>query len=399
MTRPGPVADLVDADLPDSGLRSLDRYCREIAEELREPGQVLDRDPDAITDFLHLPAVEAQRHVLLPDRYRNGQSLPLSTVATGRSCAAWAMVAERLAYGDPGMVLASPGPSLASAAVQALADDAQCDWFYSRVAAGPTWTFFGLTEPAKGSAAAELETSLTPAQDGGWLLNGEKMYIGQGARAQLGVVFARAAPGPWGIEAVLLDIADPGWSAELLPSVGLRGARISRMRFDNTPIPHERILGRDRPRTRRGLHGARQTLLWFRPSVACLALGVTEATCDYVLEQRPRLAGDARWRLDDLIGQSMRVRRLVYETAADIDAGAANVHRIGAVKMRAATLAEQATLLAAELLGPASLIEHPWLDKTYRDVRAFEFMEGTANVHRRGVFQGLWRRDFFPPRL
>jgi alkylation response protein AidB-like acyl-CoA dehydrogenase len=59
------------------------------------------------------------------------------------------------------------------------------------------------------------------------------------------------------------------------------------------------------------------------------------------------------------------------------------------VKLEAARVAEEITMLAARLLGPASLIEHPRLEKTYRDVRAFEIMEGTTNLHRLSVFQGL----------
>jgi len=92
----------------------------------------------------------------------------------------------------------------------------------------------------------------------------------------------------------------------------------------------------------------------------------------------------------------MLVRALIYEAAAGIDAGRPDAHLISAAKMRAAALAEEATVLAAELLGPASLLEHPWLEKTYRDARAFEFMEGTGNLHRQGVFQGVLRGDFLP---
>ncbi|GGM05862.1 acyl-CoA dehydrogenase family protein [Micromonospora yangpuensis] len=393
----GPVAALTERDPTDAETALLNAYCRDIAAALRAPGMVLDRDPDAIAEHLDLPAVALQNHVLMPAEYRRGGDARLARAVSGVSCVSWALVAERLAYGDTGMVLASPGPSLSSAAVRALADDAQQAWFYGRLAERPTWTFFGLTEPGKGSAAAELETTLTPAPDGvGWLLTGEKTYIGNGARAQLGVVLCRRAPGPWGIEAVLVDTADAGWHAELLPLVGLRGSRISRIRLDGMYIPPDRLLGAGRPRSRRGLHGALRTLLWFRPSVAALAVGVTHAVCDYVLEHRPRLGGGDRARLDDLIDRSMRVRRLVYAAAAEVDAGAANAHRIGATKMSAARLAEEATLLAADLLGPASLREHPWLEKTYRDVRAFEFMEGTGNIHRRGVFQGLLRGNFFP---
>lgn len=77
--------------------------------------------------------------------------------------------------------------------------------------------------------------------------------------------------------------------------------------------------------------------------------------------------------------------------ASDIDAGVVDVAGIGAVKARAARVAEDATRLVAELLGPACLIEHPWVEKTYRDVRAFELMEGTTNLHAMSVFQRLLR--------
>jgi alkylation response protein AidB-like acyl-CoA dehydrogenase len=396
MAEPGSTMLRTRADLPDERLRALDSYLREIAAELRAPGLVLDQDPSAITRYLRLPAVMMQRHLLMPAGYQPDTDLPAFATAARGSCVASVLAAERLAYGDPGMILASPGPSLSAAVILALADTAQRDRFFARMAARPVWTFFGLTEPGKGSAAMELEASLTAAPGGdGWLLSGEKIYIGNGARARIGVVFCRRAPGPWGIEAVLADTADPGWSAEPLSALGLRGALLSRLRFDNMFIPADQVLGRGLPPSRRGLHGARQTMLWFRPNVAAFALGVTQAACDYVLDQRPRLRGTGRGRLDDLADRSMRVRRLVYNVASGIDAGQPNAHRIGAAKMRAADLAVEATLLAALLLGPASLLEHPWLDKAYRDARAFEFMEGTGAIHRRGVVQGLLHDDFF----
>src|SRR6266576_1238355 len=133
--------------------------------------------------------------------------------------------------------------ALAGVAVAALGDDAQCREYLGRFARWPVWSFFGLTEPLKGSAALELQTALTRDPGGsGWVLNGEKRYIGNGARAEAGVVFCRRKPGPWGIEAVIVEAGDPGFSGELLPMMGLRGCRISQIRFDNVPIPRERIL-------------------------------------------------------------------------------------------------------------------------------------------------------------
>jgi alkylation response protein AidB-like acyl-CoA dehydrogenase len=390
----GPLAG---TDL-DGRLRALDQYCRELAEGMREAGHAIDRDPDAISDFLHLPAVSFQEQGALPAEYRTQGVHPPGTVEASVGSLGWAITAERLAYGDPGVLLAAPGPSLSGLAIDALADEAQRQAYYSRIVSAPTWTFFGLTEPRKGSAAIELETRLTPRGDGGFVLQGEKRYVGNGARAQLGVVFCRRTAGPWGIEAVLVDTASPGFEAELLPMVGLRGARISRIRLAGLQVEPEQILGRHRPPSRRGLFGALHVLYRGRPGIAGMSLGVAQAACDHVRRARPALPADARGRLDAIGDRIAALRRLVHAVAADLDRNVVSVPRIGAVKHRAAELAEEATLLAAELLGPASLIEHPWLEKAYRDVRGFEFMEGTGGVHRLSVFQGLIKDDFFPER-
>ncbi|WUH89474.1 acyl-CoA dehydrogenase [Streptomyces sp. NBC_00433] len=388
-----PGAPLAGTDL-DPTLRDLDRHCRELSAGMREAGAAVDRDPDAIAGLLHLPAVGFQAQGSLPPEYRDTGAHPAGPVRASASSLGWAVTAERLAYGDAGVLLACPGPSLSGLAVEALADDAQRTAYYERVTSAPTWTFFGLTEPRKGSAAMELETTLTPGGgDGELVLDGEKRYVGTAARAQTGVVFCRRAPGPWGIEAVLLDTAQPGFEAELLPMVGLRGARISHIRLTGLRVRPEQVLGRHRPPSRRGLYGALHVLYRGRPGIAGMALGVTQAVCDYTAAQRPAMPASARARLDGVLDRAAALRRLVHTVAGEIDRGVVDVPRIGAVKSRAAALAEETTLLAAELLGPASLIEHPWLEKAYRDVRAFEYMEGTGAVHRLSVFHGLVKGD------
>jgi alkylation response protein AidB-like acyl-CoA dehydrogenase len=395
MARTGELAPFPGTDLLDDRMRALYRYCGELASEFREPGLAIDADPDRIDDYLHLPGVRLNQFVHLPPRYRPQLDFPPAILDAGATSLGWVVLWEQLAYGDPGVTLAGPRPSLFGAMVTAMADESQSERYFSRLAATPANTFFGLTEPARGSAAIELETAITPVPgDGGWLLNGEKCYIGNGARSVLGVVFCRRAPGPFGIEAVVLDTSSPGFSAELLPTIGLRGARISRMRFENVPVPPENLLGAHLPPGRRGLNGALPALYRARPSVAAMAIGCARAVCDYVGQQRSSLAKADQWRMDELLDRMAAIRRLIYRTAADIDLGIVNVHRIGAVKVQAAHLAEEATLLAADLLGAASLIEHTWLEKIYRDVRAFEFAEGTTNVHWLSIFAGLRKRSF-----
>lgn len=373
-------------ELPDH-LRALDAHCVEIARELREPGMVLDEDPDAITRYLDLPAVRLQEAMLIPPRFA-GETYRVGPHAfPGGSCLSRVVVMDRLAHGDPGVLLAAPGPSLAGAAVQALGSERQQSRFFERFTKEPTWTFFALTEHGKGSAAAELETRLVPAEHG-YTLHGTKKYIGTGARAQTGVVFCRRAPGPLGIEAVLVDTPAPGFHGELLPILGLRGVRISELVFDGLAVDPDMVLGFDRRPSRRGFLGARQTLATYRPSLAAMSLGVADAVLDYARAARTTLSTVDEQRLGDLAGRVAVARRRVREVAVALDAGRPDRHGTSAVKLTATRLAEEATLLAVDLLGPTALLEHPWLDKTYRDVRAFEFMEGAGDVHRLTVFQG-----------
>ncbi|UQI46316.1 acyl-CoA dehydrogenase [Streptomyces sp. HU2014] len=370
-------------------------HVREAAAGLRDAGMEIDRDPTAVDRWLHLPAVALMRGCTVPVEYVSSPLRIGPYTYDMSSCLEHTLTIEELSYGDAGFMLACPGPLMSGVAVGALGDDKQRHAYYQRLAGPePTWTFFGLTEPGKGSAAAELETALTPDGDG-FRLDGAKRYVGNAAFAQLGVVFCRRAPGPLGIEAVLVDTETPGFRAEPIPTVGMRGARISAITLDNVRVEREQILGYDTLKpSRRGLVGAIRTLQRFRPVLAGTALGLTRAVLDHVHAERPALAGAARQCLDDLQDRLDAARWHNYAIASAIDAGEVRADRIAAVKTRAAELAERATLAAAGLLGPGALLRDPWLHKVYRDARAFEFMEGTGHIQRLAVFQGVAKGTF-----
>lgn len=372
-------------------------HVAEAAAELRARGLglELDRDPTAIDRWLDLRAVELMRSCTIPLEYVDEPIVAGPYTYDMTSCLEHVVTIEELSYGDTGFMLACPGPLMSGVTVGALGDTSQRKGYYERVAGRePTWTFFGLTEPRKGSAATELEATLVPEGDG-YRLSGTKRYVGNAAFAQLGVVFCRRAPGPLGIEAVLVDTDEPGFNAEPIPTVGLRGARISHITLDDVRVEPEQILGfKTLKSTRRGLVGAIRTLQRFRPVLTGTALGLARAVLDHVQEQRPGITGTDRLRLEELRDRVAAVRRRNYQVASAIDAGRVRADHIAGVKTRAAELAEGCTLLAADLLGPGSLVTDPWLNKAYRDARAFEFMEGTGHIQRLAVFQGVYKGTF-----
>jgi alkylation response protein AidB-like acyl-CoA dehydrogenase len=372
----------------DDRLAALRRRVGEWGADLRPLALEIDRDPEAVRKHFGLPAVRYLATMGVPAEYGHEPEKIDGHRFYGVSAVERAVIMEELASADVGTLVAAPGPLLAGVAVGLLADEEQKEWFYGRMLREPLWTCFALTEPDRGSDAGALRTALTSVA-GGALLSGEKRYVGNASRAQLGVVFARSRPGPLGISAVLVDTEHTGFRAEPLDTIGLRGAQISSIAMDSVEIPEERFLGRHLPPTRRGVWGFVQTFNMLRPGVAAIALGIARAACEYVTEHRGTLRSGEQERLDGLRLRVDAARHLVHAAAQEVDARGSDGHLASAAKLRAARLAEDVTMAACTFFGPGARLAHPLLDKLARDARAMEFLEGTSNIQKLNLFQGL----------
>ncbi|OLB77577.1 MAG: acyl-CoA dehydrogenase [Actinobacteria bacterium 13_2_20CM_2_71_6] len=365
----------------DDRLLALRAHAHGWSADLRDMAMDVDRDPDAVQRF-------ADRDVLrfLATFRRSGDPVGQPLIVDGRRCLArtvleQVVLMEELAYGDLGALLAAPGAPMAGPLVELLGDAAQQEWFFGRMNGPARWAFFALTEPDRGSDAVHLGTTLTPDGDG-FVLTGAKRYVGNAARSQLGVVFARLGSGPLGVRAVLVEASDPGLTMTTLPTVGLRGAALSAITMDSVPLAPQRILGRHLPTARRGAWGWLRVFNLLRPGLAAMAVGVARAASEYVRANRRALTPAEHSRLDAIDRHIDSVRQLTYHAAATVDADPADGSLASAAKARAARLAEDVTLAAPGFFGAGARFEHPLLDKLARDARGLEFMEGTGHVHR-----------------
>jgi alkylation response protein AidB-like acyl-CoA dehydrogenase len=373
----------------DDRLRALRDQAREWGVQLRPYALDLERDPDLVRQHLDLPAVRCVARMLIPpelqdDPLRIGRHTYHGTRAMERVVAA-----EEIAAGDPGMFLAAPGASLSGVLVGMLGDEAQRAWYFGQVRDRPTWTFFALTEPSHGSDAGAMSTTLRPDGDGGYVLHGEKRYIGNAARAQVGTVFARTGAGPLGVAAVLVDTSAPGFHAHVLPTIGLRAAQLAAIRLDGVRIPAERVLGRHLRASAAGMWAAVRTFNLLRPGVAAIALGIARAAFEYAGAHRAALSRSHGEELDRINWQLHGARLLIWRAASAVDRDPRAGHLASAAKARAAQLAEETTLRVLRMFGPGARFEHPMLDKLARDARGVEFMEGTREIQRLGVCQAL----------
>jgi isovaleryl-CoA dehydrogenase len=108
-----------------------------------------------------------------------------------------------------------------------------------------------MSEHSAGSDVVSMKTTATPT-DGGWLLNGTKMWITNGPDAHVVVVYAKTdvKAGSKGISAFLVPTRDgsgklaEGFSvAQKLDKLGMRGSNTGELVFDNVFVPKENLLG------------------------------------------------------------------------------------------------------------------------------------------------------------
>lgn len=371
-----------------STIAVFEQEMRKYAAELREIGLVIDREPERITEFTNLESIRTINRMMIPPEY-GGE--PIVTVGQeryyGLSCLERVIAIEQLSAGDAGVFLGSPGPSMSSVIISALADPQQKERYYSHFLKGTAWSFFALTEPEKGSDATEIGTRISRNGEGRLELNGQKFYIGNGHRASIGLVFAQTNRTPLGIQIALVDKSISGFTAKPLDTMGVRGVQLSHLTFDACQLEEHDIIGRHLSPTKRGLWGALQTFHRMRPGVAALALGVAQAAFDYVREQRSFFKEREKLELEQIEMRLHALRSMIRSAAAEIDADVQKGYLASLSKIRAGALAEEATELALDLMGPGSMHEHPLLNKWYRDARAFEFMEGTTSIQKINVFQ------------
>jgi alkylation response protein AidB-like acyl-CoA dehydrogenase len=103
----------------------------------------------------------------------------------------------------------------------------------------------GMTEPGSGSDAFDLRTRAEPS-NGGFLLNGTKMFVTSAPIADLAVVFATVDPGKgmWGVTCFIVEEGTPGFSlSRNIEKMGLRTAPMGELVFQDCFIPDENRLG------------------------------------------------------------------------------------------------------------------------------------------------------------
>src|SRR3989344_8101101 len=104
---------------------------------------------------------------------------------------------------------------------------------------------FALTEPSAGSDAGNIKTSAVK-KDGGWMLNGSKRFITNGADADFTIVIAQTDPflKKDGLAAFIVETKSPGYKVSRIEhKIGIKGSRTVELALEDIFVPDENLLG------------------------------------------------------------------------------------------------------------------------------------------------------------
>jgi alkylation response protein AidB-like acyl-CoA dehydrogenase len=248
-----------------------------------------------------------------------------------------------------------------------------------------------LTEPRGGTDLANMDTTATKV-DGGWLLNGTKVFISHAEHARLFFIVATIDRGRKH-KGVTAFVADPremkGMKLGAFPMRTLKRDNLAEVHFEDCFVPDEAVLGE--PGGGFPILGAALDL--GRYSVAARCVGQSQRAIDlaipYALErtafgQRIAEFQLVQSRIADMVARTEQARLLVYRLGRMKDAGLERCSLESSLaKLKASQAATQNALDGMAVFGGYSVTAEYEIGRLLLEAKALEFGEGTSDLHQK----------------
>ncbi|CAG9995773.1 unnamed protein product [Clonostachys byssicola] len=247
-----------------------------------------------------------------------------------------------------------------------------------------------MSESGAGSDVVSMRTTAKKV-DGGYVLNGSKMWITNGPDAHLIVVYAKTEPdkGSRGITAFLVQTDYKGFScARKLDKMGMRGSNTGELMFDSVFVPDENVMGD----VNGGVKVLMEGLDLERLVLSSGPLGIMQAALDVALpftHQRKQFNQPiahnqlVQGRLADMYTKLQASRSYTYTTAKAVDEqGLIRTQDCAGAILYAAERATECTLDAIQLLGGMGYMEEMPASRLLRDAKLYEIGAGTSEIRR-----------------
>ncbi|MDQ9009544.1 acyl-CoA dehydrogenase family protein [Acinetobacter gerneri] len=291
-----------------------------------------------------------------------------------------------MCYGDTGLLLSMPRQGLGNSAIAAVANDEQLERFKG------TWAAMAITEPGCGSDSAAIRT--TAIKDGDdYILNGEKIFVTSGERADSVVVWATLDKklGRAAIKSFVVPKGTPGMTVERLEhKLGIKASDTAAISFIDCRVPAANLLGNVEIDVAKGFAGVMETFDNTRPLVAAMAVGCAKASLERIKEIFKDQLDDYATpylQTSNTAAQIYRMeaeweasRLLMLKAAWMADNKKPNSREASIAKAKAGRIGNEITLKCVELAASVGYNEEELLEKWARDSKILDIFEGTQQI-------------------
>ncbi|XP_073500022.1 medium-chain specific acyl-CoA dehydrogenase, mitochondrial isoform X3 [Phyllobates terribilis] len=302
------------------------------------------------------------------------------------------LITEEIAYGCSGIQTAIEANSLGQMPVIIAGNEAQQKKYLGRMTEEPLMCAYCVTEPGAGSDVAGLRTR-AEKKGNEYIINGQKMWITNGGKADWYFLLARTNPDPKAptgkaFTGFIVEADSPGVQIgrkEL--NMGQRCSDTRGIVFEDVRVPAENVLIGEGAGFKIAMGAFDKT----RPPVAAGAVGLAQRALDeatkYSLERKTfgRILAEHQAVSFLLAEMAMKVElaRLAYQRAAwEVDSGRRNTYYASIAKAFAGDIANQVASDAVQVFGGNGFNSEYPVEKLMRDAKIYQIYEGTAQIQR-----------------
>lgn len=317
-----------------------------------------------------------------------GMTIPENYGGAGLSYQDCAVALEEIAKYSVSYSVTVSVSTMVQAIINDFGTEKQKTTYLPALTAGAEIGAFCLSESSAGSDAGALKTTAKKT-DGGYILNGTKMWITSGGIAKTYIVMARTGDaGSKGITAFIVRDGTPGLSfGKKEKKMGWRASPTREVIFENCFVPEENILIGEG----QGFKVAMAALDKGRITIGAVAVGLSQRALDesvkYSLTRHQfnhaifEFQG-LQFMMADMACEIEASRLLVQEAARLYDSGKPNQKIASFAKLKATDTAMKVTTDAVQILGGVGYTREYPLERFMRDAKVLQIVEGTNQVQR-----------------
>jgi acyl-CoA dehydrogenase len=300
-----------------------------------------------------------------------------------------AVLCEEMARVGSGGAAAGIGAhiNIATPPIWKFGDDDQKQRYLVPAIRGELIGALGITEPGAGSDVAAIATRAEPV-DGGFVVNGEKTYITNGARAHFIVTAVKTTKegGHHGISFLIVERGE-GVSSSKLEKLGWHASDTATIAFEDVFVPRENLLGE----LNEGFKLIMANFQWERLAMALGAVGAMslawERTAEYARERHAfgsPLSGHQviRHKLADLATMAYTARCVTYDALRRFVAGEEPLREVTMAKLATQRASFELMDACLQIHGGSGYMREVWVERAARDARLGPIGGGSDEIMR-----------------